>query len=173
MTAWQAELRRAFAEAAPRRRPVGDRRPLAEPEQAGLEYDILRILWAGPCAGSGIMDELGKEPGARCGPEVVYPTLQMLEDGDFVSGRCVAGKRVYTLAPKGSEFLANGREPERAGSSEASKDVPPVARGIRTFRGLRSALREIVRTRDPERYAQASAILERARLELLALLVRA
>jgi hypothetical protein len=170
MIARKAEVGRSLVRAVRGRRPFADFRPFAGDERA-VQYDILRILWSGSCDAYGVMAELAKEPGVRPGPEIVYPTLQMLEAGDFVTGRCVAGKRVYTIGPKGSEYLAGGCEPERAaGSSEAAEDVPPIGRGIRTLRGLRSVLREIVRTRDVERYVEASAIVERARRELHALL---
>jgi DNA-binding PadR family transcriptional regulator len=184
MIAWKAELGRSFARAAARKgRPFGGRRPLAEAEPAGLEYEILRVLWHDPRHGYGIMEELAKERGSRPSPEAVYPALQMLEEGDFVTGRLAEGKRVYALAPKGSEFLANGREPERARRRDPGADAPfakvhPIARGLRgpggpraPF-GLRSALREIARTRDAELYADALAIVERALLELRTLLAR-
>jgi DNA-binding PadR family transcriptional regulator len=109
--------------------------------------------------------------GYRPSPGSVYPALQMLEEGDFLTGKDVDGKRVYTITDKGSELLAKHREatPERS-ASVGPGDVPLIARGVQTMVGVKMVLKEIARTRNVEMYTQALTIMERTRRELYSLL---
>lgn len=149
------------------------RRPFGEAERGSVKYDILRILWDGPRHGYDIMRTIEDERGYRPSPGSVYPALQMLEEGDFLTGHDVDGKRVYTITDKGSELLAKHREsmPEDApGPDGPPRGLQLFARGVQTLVGLKLVLKEIARTRDAEKYTQALAIIERARRDLYALL---
>jgi DNA-binding PadR family transcriptional regulator len=149
----------------------GGRRAFGEAERGSVKYDILGILWDGPRHGYDIMLTIEEQRGYRPSPGSVYPALQMLEDGDFVTGREVDGKRVYTITDKGSELLAKHRESATGDpSAEPPGNVPLIARGVQTMVGLKMVLKEIARTRDAELYAQALAIVERARRDLYTLL---
>jgi len=148
------------------------RRPgFGEAERGSVKYDILRILWDGPRHGYDLMLTIEEQRGYRPSPGSIYPALQMLEEGDFLTGQDVDGKRIYTITGKGSELLAKHREttPDEP-PAEARGIVSLMARGMRTMGGLKLALKEIVRTRDPDMYAQALGIMERARRDLYALL---
>lgn len=144
------------------------RPPFAEAERGSVKYDILRILWDGPRHGYDLMRTIEEERGYRPSPGSVYPALQMLEEGDFLTGQDVDGKRVYTITDKGSELLAKHREsmPEDA----QPRGLQLFARGVQTIVGLKLVLKEIARTRDAEKYTQALAIVERTRRDLYALL---
>src|SRR5471032_670932 len=99
------------------------RRAFGESERGSVKYDILSILWDGPRHGYDIMLTIEEKLGFRPSPGSIYPALQMLEEGDFLTGQDVDGKRVYTITDKGSELLAKHREttPEDASSDGASK----------------------------------------------------
>jgi DNA-binding PadR family transcriptional regulator len=120
------------------------------------------------------MRTIEEERGYRPSPGSVYPALQMLEEGDFLTGQDIDGKRVYTITDKGSELLAKHRESmpedERPGPGGPPRGLHLFARGVQTIVGLKLVLKEIARTRDPEKYAQALAIVERARRDLYSLL---
>jgi DNA-binding PadR family transcriptional regulator len=60
------------------------------------------------------MLEIEQQRGFRPKPASVYPTLQLLEDGDFVTTYLVGGKRVYAISDTGSELLAKYLETESA-----------------------------------------------------------
>jgi DNA-binding PadR family transcriptional regulator len=182
MVDWHGEFGKSFAKAGKvfrkaggpfgefhRRAHAGGRRAFGESERGSIKYDILSILWDGPRHGYDIMLTIEEKRGFRPSPGSIYPALQMLEEGDFLTGQDIDGKRVYTITDKGSELLAKHRE-------TTPDDVPDDARGpliarfMQTMLGVKLVLKEIARTRDVEKYTQALAIVERARRDLYALL---
>jgi len=99
--------------------------------RGSIKYEILGVLADGPRHGYEIMLTIEERRGVRPSPGSIYPALQMLEDEDFISGREVDGKRIYTIAQKGTDLLATHREnnPE-----PEDGDVPPfVAMMARMF----------------------------------------
>jgi DNA-binding PadR family transcriptional regulator len=150
----------------------GGRRPFGESERGSIKYDILEILWDGPRHGYDLMLTIEEKRGFRPSPGSIYPALQMLEEGDFLTGQDIDGKRVYTITDKGSELLAKHREttPADDASAETRGAVSLIARSVQTMVGVKMVLKEIGRTRNVEMYTQALAILERTRRDLYALL---
>ena len=54
----------------------------------------------------------------------VYPTLQLLEDGGFVTSEQVDGKRVYTITESGRALLADrAADPDEDGDADEAPDV--------------------------------------------------
>jgi DNA-binding PadR family transcriptional regulator len=147
------------------------RRPFGESERGSVKYDILSILWDGPRHGYDIMLTIEEKRGFRPSPGSIYPALQMLEEGDFLTGQDIDGKRVYTITDKGSELLAKHREtsPEDA-STDGTGKAALISRAVHTMVGVKMVLKEIARTRNTEMYTQALAIMERTRQDLYALL---
>jgi DNA-binding PadR family transcriptional regulator len=149
----------------------GGRRGFGEAERGSVKYDILGILWDGPRHGYDIMLTIEEKRGYRPSPGSVYPALQMLEEGDFLTGKEIDGKRVYTITDKGSELLAKHREASGDASSDEDPDsIALIQRGVQTMLGLKSVLKEIARTRNPKLYARALKIVESARRDLYELL---
>ena len=184
MVDWHGEFGKSFAKAGKvfrkaggpfgefqRRQHAGSRHAFGESERGSIKYDILSILWDGPRHGYDIMLTIEEKRGFRPSPGSIYPALQMLEEGDFLTGQDIDGKRVYTITDKGSELLAKHREttPEDA-PTDARGTAPLIARFMQTMVGIKLVLKEIARTRDVEKYTQALAIVERARRDLYALL---
>jgi DNA-binding PadR family transcriptional regulator len=111
----------SFVTAVVQRQFCGEPRSFADPERDSVKCDILRILWDGPRHCDDIMFEIEQQRGYRPKPASVYPTLQLLQDGDFVTNHLVGGKRVYEISDTGSELLATHLETESAaGSNEPS-----------------------------------------------------
>jgi DNA-binding PadR family transcriptional regulator len=110
--------------------------------------------------------------GFRPSPGSIYPALQMLDDGDFVSSREVDGKRVYEITDTGRELLRTYREsPRGAEESDApTAGAELVMRGMRTLHGLRDAVKQIARSGDVELISKGVEILDRTRRELYSLL---
>jgi DNA-binding PadR family transcriptional regulator len=91
----------------------------------------------------------------------------MLEEGDFLTGKEIDGKRVYTITDKGSELLAKHRETsEGSPADDDTSHVALIQRFMQTMMGVKSVLKEISRTRDTKKYAAALKIVENARREL-------
>jgi DNA-binding PadR family transcriptional regulator len=152
------------------RRPRG-RQAFGEAERGSVKYDILGILWDGPRHGYDIMLTIEEKRGYRPSPGSIYPALQMLEEADFLTGKDVDGKRVYTITDKGSELLAKHRESNPEDEEEHSRGVlPTMALARQTIAGIMMALKEIGRTRDMALYKQALDIMERTRRDLFSLL---
>lgn len=117
-------------------------------------------------------------------PGSIYPTLQMLEEGGYVTVSEVEGKKVYTITESGRGLLA-----ERQGGEE-HWGGPPWMRGHRRggfggrgaapeMQALRSEAMEVARLfaiagrkaiQDPEQVARLRAVIERTRTDLQALI---
>lgn len=72
-----------------------------------IKFILLELLSERPQHGYELMKSLEARRGGfrRSSPGSVYPTLQMLEDGGYLSSQEVEGKRVYTITDSGRLFL--------------------------------------------------------------------
>jgi DNA-binding PadR family transcriptional regulator len=104
----------SFVTAVVQRQSLGESRSFADPELDSVKCEI---LWDGPRHCYDIMLEIEQQRGYRPKPASVYPTLQLLEDGDFVTTHLVGGKRVYAISDTGSELLAKHLETQSAAGS--------------------------------------------------------
>lgn len=170
---WAAGMRHNFMGAGRRGRRHGHGHGgFGQSERGSVKYDVLAILTEGPRHGYEIMLAIEERRGFRPSPGSIYPALQMLDDGDFVSSSEVDGKRVYTITDKGAELLRTYRESPRGAESEAEPTLGPelMMRGMRTLHGLKDAVKQIARSGNITLIGQAVEILDRARRELYALL---
>jgi DNA-binding PadR family transcriptional regulator len=109
------------------------------------EYEILAVLWDGPRPRSEIIRSISeRRGGCEPSPRSVYPSLQMLEDGDFVRSSSLGEPRIYSLTGTGSDLLA-----ERAAQNERAAEQPdvecPVARAMTIVRMLAATAGQIAR----------------------------
>ena len=88
-----------------------------------VKYLVLELLAEGPRHGYDIIKGIEERRGVRPSAGSVYPTLQLLEDGGFVTSEQVDGKRVYTITAAGRELLAN-----RAADPDDEEDEAPSVR---------------------------------------------
>ena len=71
-----------------------------------IKFLLLEILKEGPRHGYDIINGLeGRFRGYRPSPGSVYPTLQMLEEGGYVTSQEIDGKKVYTITDAGLKLL--------------------------------------------------------------------
>jgi DNA-binding PadR family transcriptional regulator len=130
------------------------------------KYFILEALAERPRHGYDIMSAVEEKTGFRPSPGTVYPTLQMLEEGGFITGADREGKRVYTITPTGIELLGT-REPAAEDTPDFTED--PRFRLKAAFFKLGMAVRG-VRGGDPETHERIREILETARRDVYAVL---
>jgi DNA-binding PadR family transcriptional regulator len=134
-----------------------------------MKYRILELLAERPRHGYDVIRDLeARNEGYRPSPGSVYPTLQMLEDGGFVTSETIDGKRVYTISDEGRKLLE-----ERAdGSDDASDDEQraPWADLRDAAMKLGAAVMQSAREGDPAAVARVREILDRARREIYAIL---
>lgn len=129
---------------------------------------LLEILQKeGPRHGYDIINDMeGRFRGYRPSPGSVYPTLQMLEEGGFVTSEQVDGKKVYTITEAGREMLA-----ERGGPNFEETPAMKQAHEIRlSLKKLAGAVIDGGRGTDEATMKRIGEILDRARKDVYSVL---
>ena len=81
---------------------MGRVRPM---RRGDVKFIVLELLAEGPKHGYEIITAIEERRNVRPSAGSIYPTLQMLEDGGFVTSQEVDGKRVYTITDAGKQLL--------------------------------------------------------------------
>jgi len=81
-------------------------------QRGDIRTAVLDVLEQGPRHGYDVIRELEERSGGRWRPSPgsVYPTLQLLEDEELVTGEERDGKRVYSLTDGGRAALKERRD---------------------------------------------------------------
>ena len=135
-----------------------------------VKFLLLGALTKRPMHGYDIMQDLEEQYQGRYRPSPgsVYPTLQMLEDGGFVTSQVIDGKRVYEITDAGRKLLeGRGDSQGDAGPGDAGdwgelrdaamKFAAAVQQGVRQFE-------------DPQVRARIKNVLDQARKDIYAIL---
>ncbi len=131
-----------------------------------VKFVVLEVLADDPRHGYEIIRAVEERRGFRPSAGSIYPTLQMLEEGGFVTGAEVDGKRVYTISDSGRELLAN-----RASTPGDDGDDGPGERQLLKASAVKLAGAVMgVRGSDDATLERVRAILDRARKEIYAIL---
>jgi DNA-binding PadR family transcriptional regulator len=140
-------------------------------QRGNMKYEILSVLADEPRHGYDIMLEIEKRRGFRPSPGSIYPALQMLEDGGFIAGKDVGGKRVFEVTQTGLEQLAEFTE---KGGFERDADDDSLrllfGRGAAVLRGLIGAAKQAARSGNPRAIERTLEVLDRARREIYSIL---
>lgn len=132
-----------------------------------VKFLVLEMLAEAPRHGYEIIRAIEEKRGFRPSAGSIYPTLQFLEEGGFVTSAEVDGKRVYTITDSGRALLAD-RATERDDDEDDNEPdarhrlkqaAMKLAAAVMGARGTEEATLEKVRT-----------ILDRARKEIYGLL---
>lgn len=132
-----------------------------------VKFHLLEILKEGPRHGYEIINGLeGQYKGYRPSPGSVYPTLQMLEEGGFVTSEQVDGKNVYTITDAGLKLL------EERGESrfEATPGMKQAFELRKSLAKLGAAVIDGMRGSDPETVKKIEEILSKARRDVYSIL---
>jgi DNA-binding PadR family transcriptional regulator len=134
-----------------------------------IKYHLLEVLKDGPRHGYDIISELEQRSGGhRPSPGSVYPTLQMLEEGGYLTSEQIEGKKVYTITEAGLKLLEE--RGHRAAPFEAD---PKMARAFelrRSLMKLGSAAMEAARDGDEETTKRIAEIINQARKDIYTIL---
>lgn len=151
-------------------------------ERGELPLALLSLLADGPRHGYELMKLLEDRTDGlyEASAGSIYPTLQQLRDQDLAaSTEGDGGKRIFELTEAGRQRLvdeadavariwARGDDDEWTGWADAmDQDAAEITRPV--FRLMRTAIRTIARSRDPERTEKVRAILTDAREQIRAL----
>jgi Transcriptional regulator PadR-like family len=104
--------------------------------RGGVKFAILELLKEKPRHGYDIIREMEERSGGLYSPSpgVIYPTLQALEDQDFVKSTEQDGKRVYSITDAGLLYLkghTQGTHSKGERSGGAAQGQPPGGEGPR------------------------------------------
>ena len=131
-----------------------------------IKFLILEVLAQGPRHGYDIITELENKSNGRYRPSAgsVYPTLQLLEEGGYITGEAVDAKRVFTITDAGRELLAQKPEGASTGPDEDAVDLRGSAMK------LGAAVMQAGRASDSAAQAKVRDILDNARREIYKIL---
>ena len=132
-----------------------------------MKFLLLEILKDGPRHGYEIIGELETRfRGYRASPGSVYPTLQMLEEGGYVTCEEIEGKKVYTVTESGLQLLHD--------RGERPFEPPPHAKQAgelrESIRKLVSAVVDGARGTDEQTMQRINDVLNRTRREVYSIL---
>jgi DNA-binding PadR family transcriptional regulator len=132
-----------------------------------VKFLVLEVLAEGPRHGYEIIGAIEERRGFRPSAGSIYPTLQMLDDGGFVTSSEVDGKRVYTITETGRQLLAN----RAAEQDDDDGDEAPDARHRLKASAMKLAAAVMgTRGTDEATVDRVRAILDKARKEIYAIL---
>lgn len=149
------------------RRGPGFRGEFMRMRRGNIKYHLLEILKETPRHGYEIISELEKQRGGyRPSPGSVYPTLQMLEEGGYLTSEQADGKKVYTITKAGLKFLAEGG----GASFEADPKMAQAFETRKSLMKLGAAVMDGVRDGDEETIKRINEIVNKARRDVYAIL---
>lgn len=99
--------------------------------RGGVKFAILGLLKEQPRHGYDIIREMEQRSGGVYSPSpgVIYPTLQALEDQDYIKSSDVDGKKVYAITDAGLAYLQQNIDQTRARSEAEGDWTGDEARG--------------------------------------------
>ncbi|KJH69486.1 PadR family transcriptional regulator [Aliterella atlantica] len=135
-----------------------------------IKFILLALLAEEPRYGYQLIKELENRYSGfyRPSPGSVYPTLQLLEEGGYLTSEQVEGKRVYTITDSGRELLAGRDTPvDFAGRGERSPELNQLKEAMTE---LGSAVMQVARSNNLDRASRVKEILHRAKREIYTIL---
>lgn len=139
-----------------------------------IKFILLGLLSEGSQHGYELIKELEARGGGfrRLSPGSVYPTLQMLEEGGYLTSEQVDGKRVYTITDSGRQFLSD-RHQQSSAKGAYGKFIDKPAELIelrRTLTELNDAVTQVARSGNLEQANQVRELLAQAKRAIYKLL---
>lgn len=139
-----------------------------------IKFLLLELLSEQPSHGYDLIKRMEARYGGfrRLSPGSVYPTLQLLEDGGYVTSETTAGKRVYTITDEGRQFLAERAQQEpQGGPWEVFGNKPQEFNQLRqAAMELAGAVIQVARSGSSDRMNRVKELLERTKREIYAIL---
>ena len=135
-----------------------------------IKFLLLKALKDGPKHGNEIIQGFESQFGGyRPSPGSVYPTLQMLEEGGFVTSQEIDGKKVYTITEAGLKLLEERGERHVEEHPDARQNLEL----LKSMGKLAASVMEAARNSDEETRKKVGDILDQARREVYAILAEA
>jgi len=103
--------------------PGGRGGPRGRRRRGDVKFVLLALLADGPKHGYELIRSIEERHGVRPSAGSIYPTLQLLEDGGFVTSETLDGKRVYTITDDGRTLVAERKGEPELDDDEAEPDA--------------------------------------------------
>lgn len=139
-----------------------------------IKFILLELLAERPQHGYELMKELEARRGGfrRPSPGSVYPTLQMLEEGGYLTSEEIESKRVYTITDSGRQFLRD-RNPRSNPESFRDRKPSELIELRQTLTELNDAVAQVARSGNLEQANQVRELLAQVKREIYKLLAEA
>lgn len=140
-----------------------------------IKYILLALLSERVQHGYELIKELEARHGGfrRPSPGSVYPTLQMLEEGGYLTSEEVEGKRVYTITESGRQFLSDRKEHSHSRNVHDSFTESKPSELIelrRSLTDLNDAVAQVARSGNLEQTNRVRDLLVQVKREIYKLL---
>jgi len=140
-----------------------------------IKYSLLELLSERPQHGYELIKELEARRGGfrRPSPGSVYPTLQMLEEGGYLTSEEIDGKRVYTITESGTQFLSDRHQQlgSRTATNRFTDGKPaPLIELRRSLTELNDAVVQVARSGNVEQADRVRELLVGVKREIYKLL---
>ena len=140
-----------------------------------IKFILLGLLSERPQHGYELMKELEARRGGfrRPSPGSVYPTLQMLEEGGYLTSEEVEGKRVYTITESGRQFLSDRKEQSHSRTTDdrfVDSKTTELIELRRTLTELNDAVAQVARSGNLEQANRVRLLLVQVKREIYKLL---
>jgi DNA-binding PadR family transcriptional regulator len=140
-----------------------------------IKFILLGLLSERPQHGYELIKELEARRGGfrRPSPGSVYPTLQMLEEGGYLTSEEVEGKRVYTITESGRQFLSDRNQQSHSRNSDDSfvESKPSELIELRhSLTQLNDAVTQVARSGNVEQANRVRDLLVQVKREIYKLL---
>ena len=150
-----------------RGRDWGDER---RTRRGDIKYILLTLLAEQPQHGYELIKQLEARYGGfyRPSPGSVYPTLQLLEEGGYLTSEQIEGKRVYTITDSGRQLLAERNSPiDVIDREDKSQQLIELKDAIVD---LGAAVMQVARTSNLERIGRVREMLNKVKREIYTIL---
>jgi DNA-binding PadR family transcriptional regulator len=153
----------------------GDKR---RTRRGDIKFLLLELLSDQSSHGYDLIKQMETRYGGfrRLSPGSVYPTLQLLEDGGYVTSESREGKRVYTITETGRQFLEERAQQEPSGFpgerfNNATAGKPQEFNQLRqAATELAGAVFQVARSGNSDRISRVREMLERVKRDIYAIL---
>ena len=138
-----------------------------------IKFILLELLADQPNHGYNLIKEMERRYGEfrRLSPGSVYPTLQMLDEGGYLTSEQVGGKRVYSITDAGKELLSERSPQNTSNVSGGIGNVPSEFSELRnTLTDLAAVVMQVSRSANTERMSQVRELLEQVKRDIYAML---
>jgi len=155
-----------------------DQDPETRTRRGDIKFLLLELLSEAAGHGYDLIKRIETRYGGfrRLSPGSVYPTLQLLEDGGYVTSEMTEGKRVYTITEEGQKLLAERSEQAASGSpwdafrSAMVGNLPELHQLRQAATELAGAVFQVARSGNVDRINRVRELLDRTKREIYAIL---